>query len=176
MALGKKSKGRSRESAQPSEPATYDVDAVGAVLDRWRDVPGNLLPILHDVQSALGFIPPDCVGQLARDLNRSRAEVHGVITFYHDFRLEPAGRRVLKVCQAESCQAMGSRELTAALERELGCSLGETTADGAVTLEPVYCLGMCACSPSVMLDEQVIGRATPERVLASVAATDREDA
>ncbi|MEO0972047.1 MAG: formate dehydrogenase subunit gamma [Pseudomonadota bacterium] len=144
---------------------TYDATAVAAILARWADTPGNLLNILHDVQHELGYVPPDSVAQLARSLNLSRAEVHGVITFYHDFRLAPGGRHRLKVCQAEACQAMGSRRLTADLESELNCKLGETTADGAVTLEAVYCLGLCACSPAVMVDGDVIGRATPQRVM-----------
>lgn len=167
--------GRGRRETGPQAPATYDVAAVDAVLGRWRDVPGNLLPILHDVQSALGYVPPDCVPQLARALNRSRAEIHGVITFYHDFRQAPPGRRLLKVCQAESCQAMGSRTLTGELERRLGCGLGETTVDGEVTLDPVYCLGLCACSPAVMIDGEVIGRATASGVLARLAAVRAEE-
>ncbi len=163
-----------RGRQEPTTPPTYDHAAVAAILERWQDVPGNLLPILHDVQEALGFVPPDSVNQLARALNRSRAEVHGVITFYHDFRQQPGGRHTLKVCQAESCQAMGSRRLTADLEGELNCKLGETTGDGAVTLDAVYCLGMCACSPAVMLDDEVIGRATPGEVLARLADAEKE--
>jgi formate dehydrogenase subunit gamma len=142
----------------------YDTATVAAILARWRDVPGNLLPILHDVQKALGFVPPGAIGQIAKALNRSRAEVHGVISFYHDFRTTPPGRSVLKVCQAESCQACGSRELTAHAERTLGCKLGETSPDGAVTLEPVYCLGNCACSPAVLLDGALHGRVTPAKL------------
>ncbi|MBM3973156.1 MAG: formate dehydrogenase subunit gamma [Planctomycetes bacterium] len=140
----------------------YDTAAVAAILDRWRDQPGNLLPILHGVQQALGFVPPGAVGQIAKAINRSRAEVHGVISFYHDFRTSQPGRAVLKLCQAESCQACGSRELTAHAERTLGCKLGETSPDGAVTLEPVYCLGNCACSPAALLDGELHGRVTPQ--------------
>ncbi|MEO0424175.1 MAG: formate dehydrogenase subunit gamma [Pseudomonadota bacterium] len=158
-----------RQRQAPSVPTTYDYAKVAAILDSWKGVAGNLLPILHDVQDALGFVPPDSVPQLAHALNLSRAEVHGVITFYHDFRRKPGGRRTLKICQAESCQAMGSRQLTADLEAELNCKLGETTADGAVTLDAVYCLGMCACSPAVMIDEDLIGRATPGDVLARLS-------
>lgn len=155
-------------------PTTYDYAKVVSILDTWRGVPGNLLPILHDVQNALGYVPPDSVPQLASALNLSRAEVHGVISFYHDFRQKPGGRRTLKICQAESCQAMGSRQLTADLEAELNCKLGETTADGAVTLDAVYCLGMCACSPAVMIDEDLVGRATPGDVLALLADAGEE--
>ncbi len=148
-----------RRRAQPAYPP-YNVAAVAAILERWSGKPGNLLPVLHDVQAALGCVPEGSVGQIARALNRSRAELHGVISFYHDFRRQPAGRRVLKVCQAESCQATGSRAITARLEQLLGCRLGETTSDGAVTLEAVYCLGNCACSPAAMLDGRVLGRLT----------------
>jgi formate dehydrogenase subunit gamma len=166
---------RRRDASEPEEPATYDAAAVQAVLTRWQGVPGNLMPILHDVQAALGYVPPDCVPQLARALNLSRAEIHGVITFYHDFRQAPVGRRIVKVCQAESCQAMGSRKLTATLERALECSLGETTADGEVTMDAVYCLGLCASSPAVMIDDEVIGRATAEDVVSRLATLREED-
>lgn len=148
----------------------YDTEAVAGILEHWHDIPGNLMPILHDIQEALGYVPPESVPQIARALNQSRAEVHGVISFYHDFRSAPAGRRILKVCQAESCQAMGSRALTADLEAELGCGLGETTGDGEVTLEPVYCLGLCACSPAVMIGDEPLGRATVAAVTARLAA------
>lgn len=157
-----------RQRGEPVHPP-YDVAAVARVLERWAGIPGNLLPVLHDIQAALGHVPEGSVAQVARALNRSRAEVHGVISFYHDFRRQPAGRHVLKVCQAESCQATGSRALTARLEQLLGCRLGETTADGAVTLEAVYCLGNCACSPAVMIDGRVLGRvddAGAERLVA----------
>lgn len=154
----------------PDPAVTYDTEAVAGILGRWRDIPGNLMPILHEIQGALGYIPPESVPQIARALNQSRAEVHGVISFYHDFRTAPGGRRTLKVCQAESCQAMGSRALTASIESRLGCGLGETTPDGEVTLEAVYCLGLCACSPAVMIDDEPLGRATVD------AVTDRLDA
>jgi formate dehydrogenase subunit gamma len=141
-----------------------DAAKVAEILARRADLPGNLLPILHDVQQALGCVPPAAVGQIAKAIGRSRAEVHGVVTFYHDFRQAPPGRHVLKVCQAESCQACGSRELTAHVERTLGCALGATSPDGAVTVEPVYCLGNCACSPAVMLDGRLHGRVTTAKV------------
>jgi formate dehydrogenase subunit gamma len=165
-------RGHGRRRAPEFPP--YDEAKVAAILARWRDTPGNLLPILHDVQHALGFVPPGAVGQIAKALNQSRAEVHGVISFYHDFRTTPPGRVVLKVCQAESCQACGSRELTAHVERTLGCQLGETSPDGAVTVEPVYCLGNCACSPAVLLDGELHGRVTAtklDRLLAQARST-----
>jgi formate dehydrogenase subunit gamma len=162
-----------RRRAAPDYPP-YDSARVAEILARWADKPGSLLPILHEVQHALGFVPPGSVGQIARALNRSRAEVHGVISFYHDFREVPAGRHVLNLCQAESCQAMGSRALTQEVEQLLGCSLGETTADGAVTLEPVYCLGNCACSPAAMLDGRVLGRVTAAKLKRLMAAAGNE--
>ena len=106
---------------------------------------------------------------VAEALNMSRAEVYGVFSFYHDFRSEPAGRHVLKVCQAESCQAMGSDDIAARFKKELGIDFHETTKDGAVTLEPVYCLGLCACSPTALLDGEVYGRLDDESVAEIVA-------
>ncbi|WP_231362971.1 MULTISPECIES: formate dehydrogenase subunit gamma [unclassified Thioalkalivibrio] len=148
-----------RESELP-----FDTTLIRGILEHWHGVPGNLMPILHEIQDLFGYIPPESVPHIARALNQSRAEVHGVISFYHDFRTAPAGRQVIKICQAESCQAMGSRSLTTDLEVELGCSLGETTPDGGVTLQPVYCLGLCACSPAVMIDDTPVGRATLDAV------------
>ncbi len=148
-----------------SGPALSAADSskLQPILDRWASVPGSLLPILHDVQAAFGHVPPGVVRPIAKALNRSRAEIHGVISFYHDFRTTPPGRAVLKLCQAESCQACGSRELTAHVERALGCKLGQTSPDGAVTIEPVYCLGNCAVSPAAMLDGELHGRVTPAK-------------
>lgn len=140
-----------------------DLTRLHSILDRWQATPGALLPILHDVQAAFGYVPPGAVGPIAKALNQSRAEVHGVISFYHDFRQSPPGRSILKVCQAESCQACGSRELTAHIEARLGCKLGERSPDGAFTLEAVYCLGNCACSPAVLLDGELHGRMTPAK-------------
>ncbi len=125
---------------------------------------GPLLPILHGVQEEFGYVPQEALPVIASALNLSRAEVHGVVSFYHDFRREPAGRHVLKLCQAESCQAMGSDAVAARVKQLLGIDFHQTTADGAVTLEPVYCLGLCACSPSAMLDGEVIGRLDAEKV------------
>lgn len=119
---------------------------------------GPLLPILHDVQGALGFIPEASIPVIAEALNISRAEVHGVISFYHDFRTEPAGRHVVRICRAEACQAMGGRELGDAARAKLGVDWHGTTNNGAVTLEPVFCLGLCACGPAAMVDGQVVGR------------------
>ena len=126
--------------------------------------PGALLPILHSIQDELGYVPETAVGIVAEVLNLSRAEVHGVVTFYHFFRTHPVGKHTLYVCRAEACQSMGSRELEQYVRKKLGVDFHETTADGRFSLEPVYCLGNCACSPAVMVDETVYGRVTPERI------------
>jgi formate dehydrogenase subunit gamma len=126
--------------------------------------PDELIEILHDVQSALGYVPEAVVPVLAQALNLSRAEVHGVVTFYHDFRAKPAGRHVLKLCRAEACQSMGGEALVERAEHRLGVSCGETSADGRVTLEPIYCLGLCATAPSAMIDGRIVGRMTSERL------------
>ena len=123
-------------------------ELIAAHIARFREVPGGLLPLLHAVQDSLGCIPAGAVPAIAGALGLSRAEVHGVISFYHDFRSESVGRHVLQICRAEACQAMGSRELEAHVKARLGIDYGATSADGAVTLEAVYCLGNCACSPS----------------------------
>jgi formate dehydrogenase subunit gamma len=126
--------------------------------------PGALLPILHAVQDALGYVPENAIPIVAEVLNLSRAEVHGVVTFYHLFRTHPRGEHILYLCRAEACQSMGARALEAHARQKLEIDFHETTADGRISLEPVYCLGNCACSPAVMLDETVYGRVTPERL------------
>lgn len=138
-------------------------EAVLRVVAAHRTRPGALIEILHGVQAELGFIPPAAVAVLAEQLNLSRAEVHGVVTFYHYFRHEAPGRHTLRVCQAESCQAMGADALAEHVKKRLGVDFHETTPDGAYTLEPVYCLGNCACSPALMRDEEPCGRVTPAR-------------
>ena len=126
--------------------------------------PGALLALLNAVQDALGFVPPQAVARIAQALNLSRAEVHGVISFYHDFRSRPPGKRVLRLCRAEACQSMGADGLADAVRRALAVEFGGTTADGAITLEAVYCLGNCACAPAAMLDGQVYGRLSDTRL------------
>ena len=123
-----------------------------------QHLPGALLPILHALQEEFGYIDDAMIPLIAEGLNISHAEVHGVISFYHDFRRAPAGRHVLQICRAESCQSMGCNSLIAHVEKNLGVKLGETTADRNITLRPVYCLGNCALSPAVMLDGQPYGR------------------
>ena len=145
-------------TAQP-----WNTERVEDILDGLKDKPGALLPILHAIQDNLGYVPPDSVPLIADALNISRADVHGVITFYHYFRETPPGRHTIHLCRAEACQAMGSDQLEAHVKQRLGIEYHENTADGQFSLEPVYCLGNCACSPSIMLAGEVHGRVTPER-------------
>ncbi|SHE89044.1 formate dehydrogenase subunit gamma [Kaistia soli DSM 19436] len=131
---------------------------VAAIVERFRGVEGAALPILHAVQEALGYVPAESVPMIAAALNRSRAEIHGIVTFYHDFRDKPAGRHLVRVCRAEACKSMGSDQVAQGFEQALGIRLGETSPDGAVTLEPVYCLGLCATAPNAMVDGKLSGR------------------
>jgi len=135
-----------------------------------KDKPGALLPLLHAIQDDLGYIPEESYGNIARSLNLSVAEVHGVVSFYHHFRTHIPGRHILQVCRAESCQAMGCTALEDHLKSRLGVDYHQTTADGAITLEPVYCLGNCALSPAVMMDDQIYGRVSAIQIDQIVAA------
>jgi formate dehydrogenase subunit gamma len=136
-------------------------EAVSQAVHAHRETPGALLPILHAVQDALGYVPPEALALIAYELNVSRAEVYGVVTFYHHFRSTPPGRHILRICRAEACQALGARALEAHAKATLGIDFHETTGDGAVTLEPVYCLGNCGCGPSVLIDrDDLHGRVT----------------
>lgn len=144
-------------------PANREAIAAREIALRYGNRPDALLEILHDLQEELGFVPEAALPALARALNRSRAEIHGVVTFYHDFRRAPAGRHVIKVCRAEACQSMRGNELTAMIERFLEVRMGQTTADGAVTIEAVYCLGNCALAPAIMVDGRLVGRVDPAK-------------
>ena len=136
--------------------------AVLHAIEAHRHRPGALLPVLHAVQDALGYVPPESLGVIAHELNLTRAEVHGVVTFYHHFRSTPPGRNIVRLCRAEACQALGARALEAHAKRTLGIDFHETTSDGAITLEPVYCLGNCGCGPSVLVgDDELHARVTP---------------
>jgi formate dehydrogenase subunit gamma len=150
--------------------------AIEAAIDLHKSKPGALLPILHAIQDDIGHIPEDAVPVIASELNLSRAEVHGVISFYHYFRHTPPGRHTVQICQAESCQAMGSAKLTAYAKDLLGIDFHQTTNDEAFSLEPVYCLGNCACSPSVMIDNEVYGRVSNERLAALLDHARKETA
>jgi formate dehydrogenase subunit gamma len=143
---------------------TQQSQAVKEIVAGLAEEPGALLPILHAIQDDLGFVPGGAVPIIAEGLNLSRAEVHGVLTFYHLYRNDAPGKQTLYVCRAEACQAMGARELERHVKHKLQIDFHQTTADGRFSLEPVYCLGNCACSPAVMIDETVHGRVTAERI------------
>jgi len=139
-------------------PAKYDKTIAAEIINRFGARPEMLVQILHAFVERYTYISDEAIRQIALALNLSRAEVHGVVSFYHDFRTSPAGKRVIKICQAESCQAMGSRKLTEHAEKKTGLGLNETSSNGELTLEAVYCLGNCACSPAVMDGDTVYGR------------------
>ena len=159
---------REARQAAPAAPTPH----LQEVLARHANEEGALLPILHDLQDRLGHVPEQAVPEIAQALNLSRAEVHGVVTYYHHFRSEPAGRHVLQICRAEACQSMGADALLAHAELRLGCSAHGTTKDGAFTLEPAFCLGLCASSPAMTLDEQPYARMTAKGFDALVAQTE----
>jgi formate dehydrogenase subunit gamma len=142
---------------------TADSAAVRRIVAEHKGRPGPLLEVLHAIQGELGFIPPGAVPVVADELNLSRAEVHGVVTFYHYFRRSRPGQHTVSLCQAEACQSMGAEALARHAQRRLGIEFHETTADGQVSLEPIYCLGNCACSPAAMIDGRLYGRVSPER-------------
>ena len=141
-----------------------EIETVRAHAIAHKHQPGGLLPALHDIQDALGHVPPAGVAAIADEFNLSRAEVHGVISYYHHFRAVPAGRHVLQICRAEACQSMGAEALIEHAQQRLGCALHGTSADGAITLEPVYCLGLCASSPALRVGDEVHARITPTRL------------
>ncbi len=145
--------------------------AVMEACDRLKSLAGALMPILHAVQDALGYVPRDAVALIASELNLSRADVHGVLTFYHYFRTEPAGKHVVHVCRAEACQSVGAVALEAHAKKSLGIDFHQTTPDGAISLEPVYCLGNCALGPSIMVDKQLQARVSPQRFDELIAET-----
>jgi len=150
----------------PATPESLDAhtrEQIDLALAQYQSQPGPLLQVLHAVQQRLRYIPEAAVPIIASSLNLSRAEVHGVISFYHFFRHHPPGAHIVQICQAESCQAMRGEELTRHAKDRLGVDFHQTTADGSVTLEPVYCLGNCSCSPALMIDDELYGRVTPER-------------
>jgi formate dehydrogenase subunit gamma len=144
-------------------------ETMTAILATHGGLEGPLLPILHAVQAEFGFVPADVVQIIADHLNITRAEVHGVITFYHDFRDAPAGKHVVKICRAEACQSVGANALSERAFEKLGVEWHGTTANGNVTLEPVYCLGLCACGPAAMVDGKVVGRVDNDKLDAILA-------
>ena len=148
----------------PNKHTPWNVERALALIAEQCGREGPLLPLLHAFQEEFGYIDEAAVPLIAQALNISRAEVHGVVTFYHDFRPAPAGRHVLKLCRAEACQAAGGDAIAARAVERLGLAMGATAADGTVTLEPVYCLGLCATAPSAMLDGRLIGRLDEARL------------
>jgi formate dehydrogenase subunit gamma len=151
----------------------WNTDVAQQRIQELLHLDGPLLPILQALQEEFGYVDEAAEPLVAEALNLTRAEVHGVVTFYHDFRRAPAGRHVVKLCRAEACQAAGSDALAARAEARLGVAMGETTPDGGVTLEPVYCLGLCATAPSAMVDARVVGRLDEQRLDAVLAEARR---
>lgn len=145
------------------ETSAQNTADISHLVTQYQAVPGGLLPLLHAIQGELGYVPESLVPAIATGLNLSRAEVHGVISFYHDFKTHPVGRNTVQICRAEACQSMGSRQLEAHAKQALGIDYHETTADGSISLEPVYCLGNCACSPSVRINDDIVARVDAAR-------------
>jgi len=141
----------------------WDRTAVVSIVNALKHQPGALMPILRRIQDEIGWVPPESIPLIAHELNLSRAEVHGVASFYHDFRHEPPGRNIVRLCRAESCQAMGAVALADHVRKRLGVDFGATSADGSFSLEAVYCLGNCACSPAAVINGELMGRITPSR-------------
>jgi formate dehydrogenase subunit gamma len=154
----------SQATSPDAYPDTWDEARASEIIADLKGRDGPLLPILHAIQQAFGCVPEAAEPLIAAALNVTRAEVHGVVTFYHDFRRAPAGRHILKVCRAEACQSMGADALVLHLERSLGLRCGESSADGQITVEAVYCLGLCAVAPSAMLDGALVGRLNERKV------------
>ncbi|MEQ9462018.1 MAG: formate dehydrogenase subunit gamma [Haliea sp.] len=136
-------------------------EVIQAAIATHRHRPGALLPILHAIQDGLGYIPGDAIAPIAQALNQSRAEVAGVLSFYHHFRTRPPGNAIVQICRAEACQAVGARQLEGHAKQRLGIDYHATTRDARISLEPVYCLGNCACGPSVRIGDAVYGRVSP---------------
>ena len=159
----------SQKSAASADVAARAID----VINKFKTVEGPLLPVLHAMQEEFGYVPAETLTLIAEALNLSRAEVHGVMTFYHDFRASPTGRHVIRLCRAEACQSMDGDRVAEAVQKLLGIGWGETTGDGKITLEPVYCLGLCACAPAAQVDDRLIGRLNEgkaERLIAEARA------
>ena len=151
------------------QAAALQTEKIETHIAKHTTMPGALLPLLHAIQDDIGYVPEDSYLLISKALSLSVAEVHGVVTFYHHFRRHPVGKHILQICRAESCQAMGSEKLEKDIKTALGIDYHETTKDGALTLLPVYCLGNCACSPAVMLDDEVYGRMSADKVAELVA-------
>lgn len=161
--MGMRMSGLKTMVAAGATPAWNEAEAA-AIVESHRHREGSLLPILHAIQAAFGCVPPEAEPLIANALNLSRAEIHGVVTFYHDFRRKPASRHVLKLCRAEACQSMGGEANAARLLATIGLDWGGTTPDGRLTIEPVYCLGLCATAPAALFDDMPVGRADAARL------------
>lgn len=146
-----------------SVATSWDVAAVQQIITSQKSMPGAMLPILHSIQDLVGYIPSDAVPLIADGLNVSRAEVHGVISYYHHFHAHPVGKCMVQICRAEACQARGSEALEAHAKSVLGCNYHETTQDGSVTLEPAYCLGLCSVGPNIAIGDEYHAAVSPEK-------------
>ena len=158
------------QAVSPASYREFSTDLAATTVEEFRNRPGALIEALHRLQETFGYIDDAALPLLAKLFNLSRAEVHGVASFYHDFRRSKPACYTIRVCQAEACQAVGAEQLTTDIKQQLGCGFHETSTDGNFTLEPVYCLGNCALSPAVMLDGRLHGRVTSERIDAILAA------
>ncbi|MCM5705508.1 formate dehydrogenase subunit gamma [Larsenimonas salina] len=150
-------------NASASATGAWTPALIQEVIDAHKALPGAMLPILHAIQDRFGYIPDAAIPLISETLSCTRADIHGIITFYHHFRTQPAGRNVIHVCRAEACQAVGSRQLEAHIKKTLNVDYHQTTLDHEFTLEPVYCLGNCACGPSIRVNDDIHGRVTPTR-------------
>lgn len=173
--MAKKSKKTSAEmpAKAPASPAEVKALAVCAAHGNKAE---NLLEIFHDLQHALGYVPDETLPLIANAINRSRAEVYGVLTFYHDFKRAPAGKHTVKICRAEACQAMGTNSLCAHAEKKLGVAIGGVSGDGLVSLDEAFCLGNCALSPAVMVGDKLYGKVDEKRFDEIIAGLEKEAA
>tara|TARA_B100000902_G_scaffold202421_1_gene192960 strand:+ start:1147 stop:1938 length:792 start_codon:yes stop_codon:yes gene_type:complete len=144
--------------------SSKQLEKINEYVEKYQNVPGALLPLMHNIQDDFGFIPEESYKFISKAYNLSIAEIHGFVTFYHHFRTHLPGKNILQICRAESCQAMGSENIENYCQEKLGINYHQTTEDNLITLEPVYCLGNCACSPAIMINEEVVGRVTPKKI------------
>jgi len=144
--------------------SNLQLEKISVHIQKYQDKPGALLPLMHAIQDDLGFVPEESFKPISKAYNLSVAEIHGFVTFYHHFRTHLPGKNILQICRAESCQAMGSENLENYCQEKLGIDYHQTTKDNLITLEPVYCLGNCACSPAVMINEEVVGRVNETKI------------
>ena len=177
--MAKKSKGSPAlmpvKAPATTAMGTSEIKAL-AVCAAHGNKPDELLEIFHSLQHELGYVPESTLPVIANALNLSRADVHGVVTFYHDFKREPVGRHTIKICRAEACQSMGTDHLCSHAEKSLKTEMGGTTADGNVTIEQVFCLGNCALSPAILIGDKLYGKVDAKRFDEIVASLGKETA